>query len=76
MDIYEKEFNERKKIINSFKQDLKNLITKYDLKKESNCEYLSAEDDCNGVGTDVEYFTINGEKWLNENILEILDECI
>ena len=75
MDADEREFYERKESLNTFKSELKALILKHKITVDTQCEYLTPQDDCDGVGTDVDYVLIDGEKWYNENLSEIIMDC-
>jgi hypothetical protein len=70
----EKQFKETQQILEFFKTDLKALIKYYSITVDEQCDYVSPEDDCNGVGTMVKYLVINGDKWYNDTLDEILDE--
>jgi len=66
MNAEEKGFYERKESLDNFKSELKALILKYKITVDTQCEYLTLQDDCDGVGTNVDYVLIDGEKWYNK----------
>jgi hypothetical protein len=72
MDNEELEFENRKKKIEAFKNELKALMNKYNLGKKESDNYNGMEEYC---GTDY-YFTVDGETWFSETIEEILDEVV
>ncbi len=75
MDKDEIEFNKRMETLDTFKSELKALILKHKITIETQCEYLTPEDDCDGIGTSVDYVLIDGEKWYHEDLGEIITEC-
>lgn len=64
----ELEFEDRKKKIEAFKDELKALMTKYNFGKYESMQYNGMEEYC---GSDY-YFIVDGEKWYDETIEEIL----
>lgn len=75
MDANEKEFYKRKECLDTFKSEFKALILKHKITIYTQCEYLTPQDGCDGVGTDVDYIVINGEQWHNDNLSEIIMDC-
>tara|TARA_R110002072_G_C7887388_1_gene528510 strand:+ start:528 stop:746 length:219 start_codon:yes stop_codon:yes gene_type:complete len=63
---------EKRTIIDSFKKDLKTLMTKYSFGKKEHGNYNGEDVYC---GTDI-YLTIDGDEYYAETLSEILDECI
>jgi len=63
---------EKRKVIDSFKKDLKDLMAKYNFGKKEHDNY-NGEDVY--FGTDI-YLTIEGDEYYAETLSEILDECI
>ena len=72
MDSEELEFENRKKKIEAFKNELKALMTKYNFGKHESDNYNGMEEYC---GTDY-YFTVDGETWFCETISEFLDDIV
>ncbi|MCH8067839.1 MAG: hypothetical protein IID16_01000 [Candidatus Marinimicrobia bacterium] len=70
MDKYEKEFEARKAKAIAFKNELKDLMAKYNVGKHESDNYDGMEEYC---GTDY-YFVIDGEIWYHETISEIMDK--
>ena len=64
------EFKYAKIKINEFKEELKDLMNKYNFGKQEINNYNGTDDFC---GTDI-YFTVDGYVWYGETISEILDE--
>ena len=64
-----------KERLDTFRAELKALVLKHKITVDTQCEYLTPQDDCDGVGTDVYYVLIDGEKWYNETLSEIITDC-
>lgn len=76
MDQDEINFNLRKEKLDSFKSDLIDLALKHNITMDRECEYLSQQDDCDGICTYVYYVVINNERWWNDNFMDIIFESI
>lgn len=70
-----KEFYEKKAVVDAFKGVVKSFVQEHKMALTSQCEYLTPQDDCDGVGTSVLYVSIGGEVWRGEDLNEIISEC-
>jgi len=75
MDEKDQEFYRVKDAIGSFKKGLKALVLKHKITISQECEYLRAQDDCDGVGTLVDYLEVEGGKWYFESLTELTKDC-
>ena len=70
MDKDELEFENRKKVIDNFKGELKSLMDKYKFGRKEIDQYNGMEEYC---GTNI-YLTIDGEAWYSQSLSEIVTE--
>lgn len=70
MDKEQLEFENRKKVIENFKEELKSLMDKYKFGKKKCDQYNGMEEYC---GTNI-YLTIDGGAWYAQSLSEIVTE--